>query len=64
MKKSFKKIISIVLCVMLLGAVMAPATYAAYDPEVPVNAEVSSFTKVFYDALDKVIDVLVKVSTT
>ena len=60
MTKTFRKVLSVVLCIMLMGSVMAPAAYAAYDPEVPVNAEVSSFTKVFYDALDKVIDVLVK----
>lgn len=61
MTKTFKKVISVVLCVMLLGAVMAPATYAAYDPEVPVNAEVTTFNKVLYNALDKVIDALLKV---
>lgn len=59
MKNTFKKVLSVVLCVMLLGAVMAPATYAAYDPEVSVNAEVSSFNKVLYNLLDKIIDKLV-----
>ncbi len=61
MTKTFKKVISVVLCVMLLGAVMAPAAYAAYDPEVPVNAEVSTFNKVLYNVLDKIIDALLKV---
>lgn len=61
MTKTLKKVISVVLCVMLLGAVMAPATYAAYDPEVSVNEEVSTFNKVLYNALDKVIDALLKV---
>ncbi len=61
MKKTLKKIISILLCVMLMGAVMAPATYAAYDPEVPVNAQVSSFNKFLYNTLDVVIDKLVGV---
>ena len=60
MTKTLKKVISVVLCVMLLGAVMAPATYAAYDPEVSVNEEVSTFNKVLYNALDKVIDTLLK----
>ena len=59
MKKTFRKIISVVLCVMLLGAVTAPATYAAFDPEVSVNSGVNVFTKVLYNALDKVIDSLV-----
>ena len=61
MTKTFKKVISVVLCVMLLGAVMAPAAYAAYDPEVPVNAEVTTFNKALYNALDKVIEALIKV---
>lgn len=59
MTKTLKKIISVVLCAMLLGAVMAPGAYAAYDPEVSVNEEVSSFNKVFYNLVDKIIDKLV-----
>lgn len=59
MTKTLKKVLSVVLCVMLLGSVMAPATYAAFDPEVSVNAEVSSFNKILYNALDKIIDKLV-----
>ncbi len=59
MKKAFKKIIAVVLCIMLMGAVTAPATYAAYDPEVSVNEEVNSFTKILYNVLDVIIDKLV-----
>lgn len=56
MTKTFKKVVSVVLCIMLLGAVMAPVTYAAYDPAVSVNEEVSFFNKALYNALDVVID--------
>ena len=56
MTKKFKKVISVVLCVILMGAVMAPAAFAAYDPEVSVNEEVSTFNKTLYNVLDKVID--------
>lgn len=56
MTKTFKKVFSVVLCIMLLGAVMAPVTYAAYDPTVSVNEEVSFFNKALYNALDVVID--------
>lgn len=59
MTKTFKKVISVVLCVMLMSAAMAPATYAAFDPEVSVNEEVNIFTKTIYNMLDKVIDILV-----
>lgn len=61
MTKTFKKILSVVLCIMLLGTAMAPATYAAFDPEVSVNENVNFFVKALYNALDKIIDVLVGV---
>ncbi|MBR3867850.1 MAG: hypothetical protein IKM66_00900 [Clostridia bacterium] len=61
MTKTFRKVLSVVLCVMLMSAAMAPATYAAFDPEVSVNEEVSMFNKVLYNALDKVIDAVVGV---
>lgn len=61
MTKTIKKVISVVLCIMLMGTVMAPATYAAFDPEVSVNEEVNIFTKTIYNALDKVIDAVVGV---
>lgn len=59
MKTTFRKIVAVVLCVMLFGTVMAPATYAAYDPSVSVNEEVSGFNKFLYNALDVIIDKVV-----
>lgn len=61
MTKAFKKVLSVFLCVMLMFGVTAPAAYAAFDPEVSINAEVSDFNKFLYNALDGVIDKLVGV---
>ena len=59
MTKTFKKVLAFVLSIMLLGTVMAPAAYAAYDPSVSVNEEVSGFNKALYNVLDVVIDKVV-----
>ena len=59
MTKTFKKVLAVVLSIMLLGTVMAPAAYAAYDPSVSVNEEVSGFNKALYNVLDVVIDKVV-----
>ncbi len=59
MKKTFKKVLSVILCIMLVTGITAPAAYAAYDPTVSVNEEVSGFNKVLYNVLDVVIDKLV-----
>lgn len=56
MTKTFKKVVAVVLSVMLLCAVTAPAAFAAYDPAVSVNPEVNGFVKVAYNALDVIID--------
>ncbi len=61
MKKTFKKVLSVFLCVMLMFSVTAPAAYAAFDPAVSVNAEVSGFNKFLYNTLDVVIDKVVGV---
>ena len=59
MTKTFKKVLAVVLSIMLLGTVMAPAAFAAYDPSVSVNEEVSGFNKALYNVLDVVIDKVV-----
>ncbi len=59
MKMTFKKVLSVVLCLMLMGTVMAPSAFAAYDPDVAINEEVSGFNKALYNVLDVVIDKLV-----
>ena len=61
MKKTFRKVISVILCMMLVSGITAPAAFAAYDPEVPVNAEVSTFNKVLYNALDVIINNLITI---
>ncbi len=61
MKKAFIKVLSVVLCVMLVSGIAAPAAYAAYDPSVSVNEEVSGFNKFLYNTLDVVIDKVLRV---
>lgn len=59
MKKTLRKVLSVILCVMLISGITAPAAFAAYDPEVSVNPEVNGFTKILYNLLDGIIDKLV-----
>lgn len=61
MKKTFKKLIALVLCFTLIGCVSAPVAFAAYDPEVSVNEEVNPVVKVLYNAVDVIIDKVVGV---
>ncbi len=59
MKKSFRKILAIVLCFTLIGCASAPVTYAAFEAGAVTSDGVSTFTKVLYNAIDKIIDVAV-----
>ncbi len=59
MKKTFKKLIAVVLCLTLIGCTSAPVAFAAFDPEVSVNEEVNPIVKKLYDVVDVIIDKVV-----
>ncbi len=61
MKKTFKKLIAVVLCFTLIGCVSAPVAFAAFDPEVSVSEEVNPVVKVLYNVVDVIIDKVVGV---
>lgn len=59
MKKTYKRIIAVILCFTLIGCAAAPVASAVFDPEVSVSEEVNPFVKKVYDVIDVVIDKLV-----
>lgn len=59
MKKTFRKLIAVVLCFTLIGCAAAPAASAAFEEGAVTGEEVSSIVKVLYNAVDKIIDVVV-----
>lgn len=61
MKKTFKKLIAVVLCLTLIGCASAPVAFAAFDPAVSVSEEVNPFVKMFYNVVDVIIDKVVGV---
>ncbi len=54
-----KRILSVIMCFSLVFAVYVPTASAAFDPTESKNSEVSVIEKVFYNAIDKVIDLAV-----
>ena len=56
MSKLSKKIVAVILCVMLIGGIAAPAVSAEYVPGTYVNEEEKPIVKVLYNALDVIID--------
>lgn len=59
MKKSFKKILSIFMCTLLICSAVAPAAYAAYTPGASVSEGVGPVKKALYNAADGIIDFVV-----
>lgn len=56
MRKRTRKVLSILLSVMLVMGIFAPAASAAFVPDTSVNESVSPVKKVLFNAVDKVID--------